>query len=287
MTDGSGARMAFLLQPSGLETAAPRISPLTEAILVHLRSRDNLVDVIVPESGPLDIADLRPRHDLYILKSETPLALSVAGALTVAGATVVNSFRACYLTRDKIAATAVLAAAGVPVPPSWTTGRPPLLSPLLADGPLWVKPPLGREGLGVRRLAGRADLDSEAPPVDAHGLSLPLFAQREVPTGGRDLKVFAVGSDLWATSRPFPARTLEEKVGTPVALSPEVRTAALTCGRALGLELFGVDFLTAADQFFVVDVNAFPGYKGVPEAAQAVAEYLARVAERARKASHG
>lgn len=274
MTSPHCARIAFVLQPTGPESDAPRISPLTQEIISRLRERGLWVDVIVPENGPVDLADVRPRHDLYVLKSETPLALSLAGALTVAGATVVNTFRSSSLTRDKVAATAVLAAAGVTVPPSWTTGQPGLLRPLLAEGTLWIKPQRGTQGAGIRRVATPEDLGDPEPPTDPYGLPLPLFAQREVPTSGRDLKVFAVGERLWAITRPFPARTFQEKVGAPAPLPPEIRVAALACGKSLGLELYGVDFLLAGDRFFSVDVNAFPGYKGVAEAPQALADYL-------------
>lgn len=269
-------RVGLLLQGLEPDLASPRVSPLTEEIVARLTEQGALVDLLVPESAPQELAEVRPRHDLYVLKSETPLALSLAGALTIAGADVINTCHSCNLTRDKVAATAVLAAAGVPVPPSWTTGQPALLLPLLAEGPLWVKPQRGYQGQGVRRLAGPAELEGEAPPVDAYGLPLPLFAQREIPTSGRDLKVYVAGESLWAIARPFPARTLEEKLGTPVSPPQDVRTAALACGRALGLEIYGVDFLSVGERFFVVDVNAFPGCKGVAAASRVIADLLYR-----------
>lgn len=283
MNSGGRVRIAFFLEPSGPDSDAPRISPLTEEIIGRLRGFGLQVDPIVPESGPLDMAAVRPQHDLYVLKSETPLALSLAGALTLAGAAVVNTFRSCNLTRDKLAATAVIAGAGVPVPPSWTTGRPSLLRPLLAEGPLWLKPQRGTQGKGIRRVDDPDELSDRELPVDPYGLPLPLFAQREVPTSGRDFKVFVVGERLWATTRPFPARTLQEKIGTPASLPPQLERAALACGKALGLELYGVDFLLAEARFCCVDVNAFPGYKGVAEAPQALAEYLHQRARIAHK----
>lgn len=269
-------RIAFFLERSERDTAAPRVSPLTAEIIACLRERGARVDLIVPPDGPLNVADIRPAHDLYVLKEKTPLILSIAGALTVTGAAVVNTFQSCHLTRDKITATALLAAAGVPVPPSWATGRPALLRPLLADGPLWLKPPRGSRGVGVCRLTKPAELDAQGSPVDPYGLPLPLFAQREVPSGGRDLKVFVVGDKLWAITRLFPARTLQDKLGMPAPLPPAIEATAIACGRALGLELYGVDFLVTEDQFFVVDVNAFPGYKGVADAPRTLADYLYR-----------
>jgi ribosomal protein S6--L-glutamate ligase len=270
-------RIAFLLQRSRPERPGASLSAVTTEIIESLRARGAHVELLVPEDQPLDCADLagEPRHDVYVLKAKTALTLGIAGAMAAAGARVVNTFEASSLTRDKLASTAVLAGFGVPVPPSFATGEAHLLRRLLAGGPLWLKPPRGSQGAGVQRLASAADLAaSNALTVDAHALPVPLFAQAEVPSGGFDLKVYVVGEQMWAIRRPFPARSLAEKLGTPARVSPPIRDAALACGQALGLELYGVDFLVAGDEFFVVDVNAFPGYKGIPEAPAAIADYL-------------
>jgi ribosomal protein S6--L-glutamate ligase len=282
MNSARRLRLAFLLKPEQPDGKTPRVSPLTEELVARLRGRGAHVDLIVPELAPLDVADIRPAHDLYVLKEKSPLILSLAAALTMAGAVTVNSFRSCSLARDKIAATALLAAGGVPVPPSWATGGTATLRPLLDDGPFWVKDPRGSRGAGVLRVTTSTALDSRHPHTDVHGLPLPLFAQRDVPSeGGRDLKVFVVAEAMWAIARTFPARTLAEKFGTPVPVRADVGAAALAAGQALGLELYGVDFLETAGSFFAVDVNAFPGYKGAPEATQALADYLYHRAQRA------
>jgi ribosomal protein S6--L-glutamate ligase len=266
-------RIAFLLKAEGAD-GQPRVSGVTGEVIGRLRERGALVDLLVPDAEPFDLADVRCAHDLYVLKEKTPLIMGFAAALTVAGATVVNSVRSQNLTRDKVAATAVLAGAGVLVPPSWATGDPSRVASLVADGPVWVKAARGSRGAGVSRVTDATALDLAPHVRDVYGLPLPLFAQREVPSRGRDLKVFVVGEEMWATARVFPARTIEEKLGTPVAVGPDVRKAALACGQALGLELYGVDFLEDEDRLWAVDVNALPGYKGAPEAPRALADYL-------------
>jgi ribosomal protein S6--L-glutamate ligase len=268
-------RIAFLIHRSAARVGPAGLSPLTAEIVTRLRDGGARIDLITPEDGPWHVAALRPQHDLYVLKAKTPLTLSLAGTLAMGGAAVVNSVWSCTLARDKIAATALLAGGGVPVPLSWTTGRTTRLLPLLEEGPLWLKPHRGSQGAGVRRVDTPAGLDV-LPEVqtDPFGLPWPLFAQREVPSGGHDLKVYVVGHRLWAIARRFPARSLQDKIGTPAVLPPQVRRAALACGRVLGLELYGVDVLSAGDRFCVVDVNAFPGYKGVAEAPRQLAAYL-------------
>lgn len=267
-------RIAFLLGRASPDDPAPVVSAVTAETIARLRGRGAEVDLLVADDRAWDVAELRPRHDLYVLKVKSPLTLSLAGVLTEYGATVVNTARACMLARDKIAATAVLAGSGVPVPPSWATGRTAALAPPPAAGPLWLKPPRGSRGEGVRRVDEGVCLDGAIALADPYGLPLPLFAQAEAPSDGRDIKAYVVGDRLWAIARPWPARTLAEKHGMPFLLPPPLEAAARACGRALGLELYGVDFLVAGDQFAVVDVNALPGYKGIADAPRHLAEYL-------------
>jgi ribosomal protein S6--L-glutamate ligase len=276
LTHSLPPRIAFLALPATPDHQ-PHLSGVMQEIIAHLQAMGALVDFIVPEATALDIADIanaRPAHDLYVLKSKSALALSLAGLLTRNGAQVVNTFWSSALTRDKIAATAVLAACGVPVPASWATGRTEPLRPLVQAGPIWIKPQRGSRGEGVQRIAEPSGLDTLEAPSDAHGLPLPLLAQREAPSDGQDLKMYVVGDRAWAITRPFPAQSLADKLGAPVAMSPRARAIATNAGRALGLELYGVDFMMSGDELCVVDVNAFPGYKGVPEAPRHIAGYL-------------
>jgi ribosomal protein S6--L-glutamate ligase len=275
-------RIALLTPPFAANDQPGALSQVTAEVVARLVATGAEVDVIGPEDVPLDLAGLRPRHDLYVLKSQTPLALSWATALTAVGATVVNTARATALAQDKIATTIMLAGAGVPVPPTWTTGRTSELSPLLERGVLWIKPRGGRAGVGVHRVSSLAEIDIAENPADAFGLPVPLFAQREAPSSGHDLKVYVVGRSVWAISRPFPARTMLDKLGTPAWLPSDVRAAVRRCGEVLGLEIYGVDVLVSGDRFVVVDVNAFPGYKGVAGAPAVLADYLLHRAARQR-----
>ena len=53
---------------------------------------------------------------------------------------------------------------------------------------------------------------------------------------------------------------------------PGLEDAARTAARACGLVCWGADFLLGADGPVLVDVNAFPGYRGVPEGPDWVAD---------------
>jgi ribosomal protein S6--L-glutamate ligase len=166
-----------------------------------------------------------------------------------------------------VAAAAALLQAGVPSPPSLVAGRPAQLAPRLASGPLVLKPYRGHYGAGIAVV----DMPDAVPPPEAY--PDVVFAQTYLARARADLKIFAIGDDVFGVRKKFSADSFLQ-AGEPTALSPEVEEIARRCGKALGLRLYGVDILEAPDGLWVVDVNAFPGYRGVPAAAQRLADYI-------------
>ena len=73
------------------------------------------------------------------------------------------------------------------------------------------------------------------------------------------------------------APLLQSQRGRPVPVAIHAEVArAVGCG--LGLRCFGCDFVSTAEGWRLVDVNAFPGYKGALGAAGAIVNEIARVA---------
>jgi ribosomal protein S6--L-glutamate ligase len=273
-------RIAVFVRPKP-GSIEPQVSATTQQIVQHLRDQGADVELIVPEARAWDLARTKPAHDLYVLKSKTRVTLRVAGALAANGARCINSDESSRLAKDKVLHTALLAKAGVPLPRSWVVASRAGLEELLARKEckaFLAKPPNGSMAKGICRLLGVDDLaGAEArAAIAAVEEQRPLLVMEEVPSDGLDLKIYVVGDWVTAIRRPFPARTPEEKRGEPAEVPAPVSEAALACGRALGLELYGVDVLTHGGCFWVVDVNAFPSYKGIEDAPRRVAEYLLR-----------
>jgi ribosomal protein S6--L-glutamate ligase len=177
--------------------------------------------------------------------------------------------------------TALLANASVPLPRSWVVASRAGLEELLERKEceaFLAKPPNGSMARGICRLLGVGDLAGAGARavIGALDEQRPLLVMEEVPSDGLDLKLYVVGGWVAAIRRPFPARTEAERRGEPAEVPPHIEEAALACGRALGLELYGVDVLTHGGRFRVVDVNAFPSYRGIEDAPRRVAEYLLR-----------
>jgi len=209
--------------------------------------------------------------DLWVLKSYTPLSLSLASVLHESGARVLNPYPACIAARDKIAAARVLRAAGLPAPRTWVTGDLGLLVPLVREMPLVVKPYMGWRGEGVCVVRSEDELLSLPAPRE------PIVAQELIPGNGEDLRVYVAGDHVFATRKPF-SETSFSQPGRQVEVGPAMRAMALRCGRAFGLVLYGLDVIESPGGPYIVDVNYFPGYKGIARACEAVAESVARYA---------
>jgi ribosomal protein S6--L-glutamate ligase len=68
-----------------------------------------------------------------------------------------------------------------------------------------------------------------------------------------------------------------EKV-TPFDVEKHLALLAIRTGDALGLDIFGVDVLFGDDGPVLIDVNPFPGFRGVTDAVRMIANHIATVA---------
>ncbi|OLE65453.1 MAG: hypothetical protein AUI36_08190, partial [Cyanobacteria bacterium 13_1_40CM_2_61_4] len=220
------------------------------ATLRLLRDAGVVVDVVNPAGRIVNLSEVRVEHDLYVLKKINGLAFSLAGALHARGATIVNPYPVSVALRDKIVTSRILQAAGVPAPASYAVSHAEELAPLLDAGPLIVKPYQGASGYGVHIVRTAAELRQVSQGKD------PVFAQRYHPPEGRDLKLYAIGDRMFGTRKVFPAHTEAEKHGEPFAPSPDLCEIVSQCGRAFGIDLYGVDVIESEGRRYVVDMSA-------------------------------
>jgi ribosomal protein S6--L-glutamate ligase len=239
-----------------------------------LSDRGAVVDVVHPSPRVVDLSTLRVEHDLYVLKKISDFTLSIAGALHAQGATIVNPYPVTVALRDKIISCRILQSAGVPTPATYVVSHADRLAPLLDEGPLVVKPYQGACGFEVRIVRNLTDL------ADVRSGKDPVLAQRYHPPDGRDRKIYSIGGRLFGVKKTFPALTEEENHGEPFTPTPELCEIALRCGRAFGIDLYGVDIIESEGQPYVVDVSSIPGFKGVPDAPAHLAAYLYAAAAR-------
>src|SRR2546430_10592361 len=143
----------------------------------------------------IDVARVSLDHDLFVLKSRSDLAMSVAADLHGAGARLLNPYPVSALLRDRVVTFRVLRAAGVPVPETFAASHPSQLLPALDRGPLIIKPYRRYKKLRPEVVTNAAELATLGP------IEEPVFAQRYHPPDGPDRIVYSIGSELFGVLR--------------------------------------------------------------------------------------
>jgi DNA-binding response OmpR family regulator len=243
------------------------------------------VPVVVPDSHRLfDIPDNAPPWDAVLSRGRDLSGLGLLAATSALGVVAINAPRSIELVRNKIAMHAVLQEHEMPLPKTWFASDAAVFRSLPLDCfPLVVKPYDGDGSVGLALL--RRPEDVELLP-DFRGNKSLYLAQEYLETEGWDLKLYGIGSQVWAVRKPSPvtfsgpgpAALMPTEGAEMVEVDAELRDIALTCGRAYGLELWGVDVAMTKDGPYVIEVNDFPTYSGIPEAGSLIAQHtLARI----------
>jgi ribosomal protein S6--L-glutamate ligase len=270
-------RLCFLVEEHYRHDGMPN------EVVAQLVAWGHRVDVLRPGGSLLHMAELAEtvqtgRHDAWVLKTVSGgPGLPLLEAAAAAGMTTVNDARAIRGVRDKVLAAAIGRRHGLPIPPTWAAARPELLMELPASAfPMVVKPADGSSGRGVHLVPAPDRLAELTPVLAAEGM---LIAQPYVPNPGTDTKVYCVGGELYATERSSPLHPLD---GAPqercIPLPAGVAELAARVGEVYGLDLYGVDVLLGPEGPVVVDVNDFPSFRQVPDAAARVARAVLTLA---------
>ncbi|OEJ30645.1 ATP-grasp domain-containing protein [Streptomyces subrutilus] len=233
-----------------------------------------------------------PVADVYLLKSRTPRALELARHLTERGAPVVNTAAATALCQDRTAMAELALRAGLPFAATRTVGS---LSAWAAAGgplpsPLVVKSRRSRRGDLVARVDDGAGLRELA----ARWPGEPVVMQDFTPNSGWDHKLWAIGDRLFAAVRRSELSAGGRGPNLPKApseLPAGWADLVRATGEAFALDVYGVDIIDAGGgEPLIVDVNAFPGFRGqvgAPEALAALALHRAAGSGRGGSGSAG
>jgi ribosomal protein S6--L-glutamate ligase len=197
--------------------------------------------------------------------------MDVLGRLEAAGITVINPARAVEAAVDKYLASAKLAAAGLPTPPTVVcqTATEAKVAFDQLGGDVVVKPLFGSEGRGIVRLDDEALAERTFSLLV--GLGAVLYVQQFVPHDGCDVRVLVVGEKMWSMRRhnPLDWRTNVSRgaVAERAELEPAWAEMARRAADAIGAPIAGVDLLPARDgRCYCIEVNAVPGWQALARA---------------------
>lgn len=164
--------------------------------------------------------------------------------------------------------------AGLPWPHTWSFAS--LADLLRQDGllatlpfPLIIKSYYSHRGDLVDKVRGVEDLQALATEWSQEPVVLQEFAAGD----GWDIKLWVIDQQIFAARRRTPLEANAPKEDHPIApgeLPPDWAHITREIGRVFNLQLYGVDLLVTERGPIVVDVNSFPGFRGVPGADDAL-----------------
>ena len=209
-----------------------------------------------------------------IAPSVQAYGLAVVNHFALMGVPALNDASAIASSRNKMRALQLLAASGVPVPPTVMAANASDLRELvkLVGGmPVLIKllTPSERPGVMVCESLQSMEAALEAVLSMGHNLVVQRYVRRKRE---RDLRALVVGGRAvaWVERRPRPGRLLHtlargaklKAVKVPAALE----ALAVKAAQVIGLEVAAVDLLEGRGGPMVFDVNSSPGLQGLEAA---------------------
>jgi len=138
------------------------------------------------------------------------------------------------------------------------------------------------------RFSGRGDLVAfvrSREQLEALGeqwSAEPVVLQEYAASDGWDIKLWVIDRQIFAARRRTPLEPDAPKEDYPISsteLPADWAAITLEIGRQFNMRLYGVDLLVTQKGPIIVDVNGFPGFRGVPGADQALVALVERLSK--------
>ncbi len=224
-----------------------------------------------------------PLADLYLLKSHAPQALDLAHVLEEKGALVINSWASSVACQDRVLMAERMREANLPWPYTWSFTT---LGSMLTDRdflsklpfPLIIKSYYSHRG----DLVDKVDSIEQLEALAVEWRQEPVVLQEFAAGDGWDIKLWVIDQQIFAARRRTPLEVNAPKEDFPIApeeLPDEWAHITLEIGRVFNMRLYGVDLLITERGPMIVDVNSFPGFRGVPGADSALVNLVERIAQ--------
>lgn len=253
----------------------PRPGTVVAEVMDHLITTGLTHRVHLPHDDPVAPADLTSA-DLVLHRGLDPRHLPLLDAVAEAGTPVCNPPDGIRRLLTKDALHAALVAAEIPTPTARVHAAWPAV---LAEEEQARNSATGQgPGVVVKAVdgAGRGAGVLPSPLPARPPLEGPWIVERHIPNDGLDRKLYVIGDRVHGLLKPSTLTADHTEGGSPFTVPADVARLARRTAQELEVHLCGVDVLLGPDGPVVVDVNPFPGYRGVERAARDVADHVRR-----------
>ncbi|MGV9203414.1 MAG: ATP-grasp domain-containing protein [Promethearchaeia archaeon] len=120
-------------------------------------------------------------------------------------------------------------------------------------------------------------------------LMYAVYVQDEIPCDDIDRKLYVVGDEIYGIRRRSPLSVCLEKDLDHIdvesiekeeyTVSEDVYKLMRILSKELGLKMFGFDLIKKINEnkYYLIDVNDFPGYRGVTDIDNIIANYFKKI----------
>jgi ribosomal protein S6--L-glutamate ligase len=204
---------------------------------------------------------------------ETIYKLRLLRELRDAGLTFVNSLETIETCRNKVSMTLMMTSDGVRMPRTMITESVHIALEFIRENrPCVLKPITGLRGRGLIKIPGDmrdGDVIDYVSYFQSRFGKDVIYVQEFIDHPGYDIRVLVVGDRVVSKMRRFNPESWKTNISAgaqPLPSDDDVDEIALEAARSVGGQVVGVDVLpTKEDDFYVLEVNAFPGWKGLQE----------------------
>ena len=207
------------------------------------------------------------------------------------GIKVINKASAIEKAIDKYRALHILLTYKIPVPPTIVCEKASIIHNLLKheiqmfkEG-IVIKPMFGSRGFGILKIS-KTQLDYVwRIASDLEYFRHIIYVQKFIKHGGKDIRAFVIGDEVvsamyrkavssWKTNIAQGAKPV------PIEKIPnELQEIAVKAAKALECEVAGVDIIERNGQYYVLEVNSQPDWKGLQQVtkvniAEKIIEYV-------------
>lgn len=250
----------------------PKPGTLLAEVTEDLAAHGMPATLHLPHDQALDPAQL-DGADLVVHRGLHTSVAPLLAAIHDRGTPMCNPGPADQLLRYRRSWHAELERAGVPVPPSVTVEAWAEVRQMAGTEHVVVKA-LAGPGRGATVVAGNGATLPAEPPFPG-----PYLVEPRLATDGTDRKLYVAGDQVRGLLKPSTLEHPHTTSGTPFQPDAALTELALETARVVGGHLLGVDVIATPNGPVVVDVNGFPGFRGVKDAPALVATHIREHAE--------
>jgi len=203
------------------------------------------------------------------------------------GTRIVNSIETIETCRNKVSMTLRMVSRGVRMPTTLITESVHLAVDFIrSNRPCVLKPITGLQGRGIIMIPEEmreGDIVDYVSWFQAKYGKDVIYVQRFIEHPQYDIRALVIGGEVVSKMRRFNPQGWRTNISAgaqPLPSQDDVDEIALQAAEAVGGEIVGVDILPSVEgDYYVLEVNAFPGWQGLQEVtdrsiAEAAVDYL-------------